>query len=128
MFGLGRKKDPYTTISCKGRKLDGQAVLALVVQELDLPAIVKKVDTLDYCSRVSFGKIYQKPGTLLADNNTEDQGYSARYDKITRSLGVNLRQGFMRQTLVFATREPEQLCAELGLSMEVDTPPEPTVS
>ena len=127
MFGLG-KKPPYATVTCKGRKLDGQAVVALQLRDLDLPAVVKLADTVEVCSRVSFGKIYQKPGTLLAENNSEDQGYTARYDKITRSLGVNLRQGFMRQTLVFATREPQQLCSELGLTLEVETPPEPTVS
>ncbi|MEH6459465.1 hypothetical protein [Chitinimonas sp. JJ19] len=127
MFGF-KKKEPYLTVSCKGRKLDGQAVLALQVAELDLPAIVKKADTVEACSRVSFGKIYQKPGTLLDDNDTEDQGYTARFDKITKSIGVNLRQGYMRQTLVFATRDPDTVCAELGLSLEVEGPSEPTVS
>ncbi|QDQ25517.1 hypothetical protein FNU76_03625 [Chitinimonas arctica] len=127
MFGLGKKKEPYLTVSCKGKKLDGQAVLALQVSELDLPAIVKKVDSLEACSRVSFGRIYQKPGTMLVDNNTEDQGYSASYDKITKSIGVNLRQGSMRQTLVFATREPEVVCTELGLTLDVPGPSEPMV-
>ncbi|QNM98368.1 hypothetical protein [Chitinimonas koreensis] len=130
MFGI-RKKEAYATVVCKGAKLDGRAVQALLIRDLDLPEIVKQVDKLEICTRVSFGRIYQKPGSLLEENDPEDQGYSARYDKITKSIGVNLRQGFMRQTLVFATREPQALCAELGLSLEVEAPPapsEPTVS
>ncbi len=125
---FGKKKDPYITVTCKGRKLDGHAVMALSVKDLDLVEMVKKVDTLEACSRVSFGRIYQKPGTMLAENNQEDQSYTARFDTITKSIGVNLRQGFMRQTLVLATKDPTTVCAELGLTLEVAGPSEPTVS
>lgn len=127
MFGIGKKKDPFNTITCRGNKLEGRAVLALLVGEIDLVELVKKADSVAACGRISFGRIYQKPGTMLADNNIDDQGYNARYDKITKSIGVNLRQGNMRQTLVIATREPDIVCAELGLSLEVAGPSEPTV-
>ncbi|WP_184201165.1 hypothetical protein [Chitinimonas taiwanensis] len=128
MFGLGKKKDPFQTVTCKGLKLEGRAVLALQVRDLDLVELCKLADKVEACQRVSFGKIYQKPGTMLAENNQEDQGYTARYDKITKSIGVNLRQGFMRQTLVFATRDPDTVCRELGITLEVAGPSEPTVS
>ncbi|PHV10993.1 hypothetical protein [Chitinimonas sp. BJB300] len=125
---FGKKKDPYITVTCKGRKLDGHAVLALAVKDLELVEMVKKADTVEACSRVSFGRIYQKPGTMLAENNQEEQSYTARFDTITKSIGVNLRQGFMRQTLVLATKDPTTVCAELGLTLEVAGPSEPTVS
>lgn len=128
MFGLGKKKDPFLTVTCKAHKLDGRAVLALLVRDIDLVEICKQADKLEACQRIAFGKIYQKPGTMLTENNQEDQGYTARYDKITKSIGINLRQGFMRQTLVFATRDPDTLCRELGITLEVAGPSEPTVS
>ncbi|WP_269530840.1 hypothetical protein [Chitinimonas sp. BJYL2] len=128
MFGLGKQKPPYLTVTCRAKKLEGQAVLALQLNEVDLVEVIKAADASALCTRISFGKIYQKPGTMLAENDSTDQGYNARYDKITKSLGVNLRQGFMRQTLVFSTREPQQLCADMGLTLEMDPPPEPTVS
>lgn len=127
MFGL-RKKEPYNTVVCKGRKLDGHAAHALLIKDLDLPALIKKADTVEVISRVSFGRIYQRPGTMLDQNDIEDQGYNASYDKVTKSMAVNLRQGFMRQTLVFGTKEPQIVCAELGLTLEVPGPSEPVVS
>lgn len=127
MFGIG-KKPPYETVTCRARKLEGQAVLALAIRDLDLPEVIKKADANPVCLRISFGKIYQKPGTMLKDNNPEDQGYSASYDKITKSLAVNLRQGFMRQTLVFSTKEAQQLCTEVGLALEAPPPAEPMVT
>jgi hypothetical protein len=128
MFGMIKRKDPYQTVTCRGRKLEGGAVLALQVGELDLPGICKLADASEVCAKISFGRIYQKPGTMLADHKPEEQGYNARYDKIAKSIAVNLRQGLMRQTLVFVTREPVQLAGELGLTLEQATPSEPTVS
>lgn len=127
MFGI-KRKDPYDTVTCRGRKLEGGAVLALAVGEIDLPAVVKAADGSEVCSKISFGRIYQKPGTLLANHDKEDRGYNARYDKITRSIAVNVRQGLMRQTLIFVTREPQQLAGEMGITLEAEAPPEPTVS
>jgi hypothetical protein len=128
MFGIGKRKDPYQTVSCRGRKLEGGAVLALKVNDIDLPEVCKLADAAESCSKVSFGRIYQKPGTLLSDHNPEDQGYNARYDKVAKSIAVNLRQGLMRQTLVFVTREPVELAAALGLTLEQAAPSEPTAS
>ncbi|WP_374352308.1 hypothetical protein [Chitinimonas sp.] len=128
MFGIGKKKDPYSTVTCRANKLEGGAVLALGVAELDLPGICKLADSSEVCSKISFGRIYQKPGSLLAEHKPDEQGYNARYDKITKSIAVNLRQGLMRQTLIFVTREPVQLAGELSLTLEQEAPPEPTVS
>jgi hypothetical protein len=126
MFGIGRKKDPFTVVTCKGKKLDGGAANGLKVEELDLPALVKACDQSELCSKVSLGRVYQKPGTMLEENRPEETGYSARYDKITKSIGVGLRQGLMRQTMVIATKEPQALAAEIGLALEADPPPEVT--
>jgi hypothetical protein len=126
MFGL-KKKTPYTTIKCSARKLNG-AAHALAVNGLDLPALVKAADASEHCTRIAFGQIYQKPGTLLADHRPEEQGYVARHDRVTQSLGLVLRQGLMRQTLVFSTKEPQQLAAAMGITLEQPGASEPTVS
>lgn len=128
MFSRFKKKEPFLTVACKGVRLAGHAARALLVKELDLPAMVKKIDSSEVCSQISFGKIYQKAGSMLEENNIEDQGYHASYDKVTKSLGLNLRQGNMRQTLVLSTREPALLCAELGITLDLGTPTEPTAS
>lgn len=128
MFGLSRNKEPWQTVTCKGLKLDGHAAKALLVTGLDLPAMCKAADTSEYCTKVGIGRIYQKPGTMLDEHNPETQSYAARYDSLTRTLGINLHQGLMRQTIIFATREPVLLAAELGISLEQATPSEPTVS
>lgn len=129
MFGLSRNKEPWHTVTCRGRKLDGHAAKALLVKDLDLPEMVKAADASEHCSKVGIGRIYQKPGTMLDEHNAEEQSYSARYDNLTKTLGLSLHQGLMRQTIIFATREPALLSAELGLQMEQPTPPaEPTVS
>ncbi|MBV8658286.1 MAG: hypothetical protein JO142_10725 [Burkholderiales bacterium] len=127
MFGLG-KKDPFATVVCKAKKLDGQAAQALKQDAVDLVAMIKAADASELCSKISFGRIYQKPGTLLSEHNASEQGYSASYDKVTKSIGVGLRQGLMRQTLVLVTKEPTQLAVEIGLTLDLPTPSEPTVS
>lgn len=117
MFGFG-KKDPFHTVVCKARKLEGYSGRALLVNGLDLPDLMKRIDASDYCAGVAFGTIYQRAGTLMAENKIEEQNYSVRYDKLTKSIGIALHQGYMRQTLVLATNEPNLLAAELGISFE----------
>ncbi|MFC4158897.1 hypothetical protein [Chitinimonas lacunae] len=117
MFGFS-KKDPFDTVVCKGRKLEGQSGRALVVAGLDMQELMKRIDASAHCSRIVFGAIYQRAGTLMAENKIEEQSYSARYDRMTKTLGIALHQGYMRQTLVLSTTEPVPLAAELGLSLE----------
>jgi len=123
MFGLSRK-DPWTTVSCKGRKVEGNGGKALSVTGLDFVEIVKKADASEFCTKIGFGRIYQKPGTLLSEHNPEDQGYHVRFDNLTKTIGVSLWQGLMRQTVIFATKDYAALLAELGLSLEASGPSE----
>lgn len=128
MFGLNRKKEPWQTAMCKGLKIDGHAAKALVVRELNLPDIIKLADASELCTKIGFGRIYQKPGTLLSEHDSEDQGFTARFDNLTKTIGLGLRQGLMRQTIIFATREPELLAQAIGLTLDSgNTATEPTV-
>ena len=124
MFGISRKKDPYVTIVCKGLKIDGLAAHALKIDALDLPAIIKAACESPLCAKVSFGRIYQKPGSMFDEHKIEDQDFSARYDKGTKSISMSLRQGLMRQMVVIVTREPLELSQAIGLPLEPDPPPE----
>lgn len=126
MFGFG-KKDPFHTIVCKGRKLEGNGARALLVNGLDLPDLMKRADASEYCAGVAFGTIYQRAGTLMAENKIEEQSYTVRYDKLTKSIGIALHQGYMRQTLVLSTNEPNLLAAELGVSFESSGSASPAV-
>ncbi|MBV1776413.1 hypothetical protein KSF73_11895 [Burkholderiaceae bacterium DAT-1] len=127
MFGFG-KKEPYDSVNCKASKSEKRAGRALIVRDFDITEVVRKADQSEHCYRIVLGDIYQKPGTLLAENNKEEQGYHARWDKLTGSIGVSLFQGYMRQTLVFSTKEPQLLTAEMGITLEVAGPSEPTTT
>ncbi|MDK2125978.1 hypothetical protein [Parachitinimonas caeni] len=124
LFGFN-KKPPYLTGACKALKLEGRVARYLTVDKVPVEELIAKADASALCSYIVVGDIFQRPGTLMTENNTQDQEFSVNYDKLTHTIGLSLRQGNMRQSLIFHTKSPKELAAEMGLALTMDEPAKP---